>query len=98
MRGKGACLDHAGAERFFGSLTREWTSHRSYETRQEARDDSIAYIEMFYNSRRKHAYLGYSSPNEFEAFDWVAYKSVRFYLTTTNGCRLTCSHWISCSH
>ncbi len=27
MRAKGECLDNAVAERFFGSLEREWTSH-----------------------------------------------------------------------
>ena len=72
MSGKGECLDHAVAERFFGSLTREWTSHRSYETRQEARDDIIEYIEMFSNANRKHSYLGYLSPNAYEKFDLVA--------------------------
>ena len=66
MSGKGESLDHAVAARFFGSLTREWTSHCRDATRQEARDDVIAYIEMFYNSRRKHSYLGYLSPNEYE--------------------------------
>ena len=66
MSGKGECLDNAVAERFFGSLKREWTSHCRYATRQEARDDIIAYIEMFYNSRRKHSYLGYLSPNDYE--------------------------------
>jgi transposase InsO family protein len=66
MSGKGECLDNAVAERFFGSLKREWTSHRSYATRQEARDDIIAYIKMFYNSTRRHSYLGYMSPNDYE--------------------------------
>ncbi len=72
MSGKGDCLDNAVAERFFGSLKREWTSHRYYATRQEARDDIIEYIEMFYNSKRKHSYLGYVSPNEYEEFDMAA--------------------------
>lgn len=72
MSGKGECLDNAVAERFFGSLKREWTSSRVYETRQEARDDIVEYIEMFYNSNRKHSYLGYMSPNEYEEFDRVA--------------------------
>jgi putative transposase len=66
MSRQGECLDHAVAERFFGSLKREWTAHRYYATRHEARDDLIADIEMFYNSRRKHSYLGYVSPNEYE--------------------------------
>jgi transposase InsO family protein len=72
MSGKGECLDNAVAERFFGSLKREWTAHRSYATRQEARDDIIAYIEMFYNSRRQHSYLGYVSPNAYEKLARVA--------------------------
>lgn len=66
MSGKGDCLDNAVAERFFGSLKRERTSQRYYETRQEARDDVIDYIEMFYNSTRLHSYLGYMSPNDYE--------------------------------
>jgi putative transposase len=66
MSGKGDCLDNAVAERFFGSLKRERTSKRYYLTRQEARDDIINYIEMFYNSWRKHSYLGYVSPNVYE--------------------------------
>ena len=66
MSGKGDCLDNAVAERFFGSLKRERTSKRSYRTRQEARDDVIDSIEMFYNSWRKHSYLGYVSPNAYE--------------------------------
>jgi putative transposase len=66
MSEKGECLDNAVAERFFGSLKHEWTSHGYYATRQEARADIIDYIEMFYNSRRKHSYLGYVSPNTYE--------------------------------
>ena len=72
MSRKGDCLDNAVAERFFGSLKRERTAHCHYATRQEARDDVIDYIEMFYNSRRKHSYLGYVSPNEYEALAKVA--------------------------
>ena len=66
MSRKGDCLDNAVAERFFGSLKREWTTNQVYATRQEARDEVIDYIERFYNSRRKHSYLGYVSPNEYE--------------------------------
>ena len=63
MSRKGECLDNAVAERFFGSLKRERTSHGQYATRQEARDDVIDYIEMFYNSKRLHSSLGYVRPN-----------------------------------
>lgn len=72
MSRKGECLDNAVAERFFGSLKRERTSYRYYETRQEARDDVIDYIEMFYNSTRKHSYLEYLSPNDYEKFPRAA--------------------------
>jgi putative transposase len=35
-----------------------------YATKAQARRDVIAYIEGFYNSRRRHSALGYKSPNE----------------------------------
>jgi transposase InsO family protein len=72
MRRKGDCLDNAGAERFLGSLKRERPTHCQYTTRQEARDDIVDYLERFYNSKRKHSYLGYRSPNEYEALRKVA--------------------------
>lgn len=72
MSAKGACLDNAVAERFFGSLKGERMALRHYATRQEARDDVVDYIEMFYNSTRLHSYLGYVSPNDYEGLAKVA--------------------------
>jgi transposase InsO family protein len=72
MREKGECLDNAVAERFFGSLKGERTSLRHYVTRREAWDDVIDYIEMFYNSKRLHSYVGYVSPHDFEMLARVA--------------------------
>ena len=72
MSEKGECLDNAVAERFFGSLKRERMALRPYATRQEARDDVVDYIEMFYNSTRLHSYLGYVSPNDYEGVTQVA--------------------------
>jgi putative transposase len=66
MSGQGECGAKAVAERFFGSLKRERTSPRYDVTRQEARDDVVDYIEMCSNRWRKHAYLGYVSPNAYE--------------------------------
>jgi transposase InsO family protein len=72
MPRKGECLDNAVAERFFGSLKREYTDMRHYVTRQEARIDVVDYIEMFYNCKRLHAYLGYVSPLDYEVLASVA--------------------------
>ncbi|MDD2853689.1 MAG: IS3 family transposase, partial [Desulfuromonadaceae bacterium] len=38
----------------------------TYKTRDEAKKDICDYIEMFYNSRRRHSYLGNVSPREYE--------------------------------
>ena len=66
MSRKGDCWDNAVMERFFGSLKSERVAFRNYRTRETARQDIIAWIEMFYNSKRRHSYLGYVSPREFE--------------------------------
>lgn len=66
MSRKGDCWDNAVAESFFGTLKTERVSWRSYQTREEAKRDIVDYLEMFYNSRRLHSYLGYVSPRQFE--------------------------------
>ena len=35
-------------------------------TREQARREIFEYIEVFYNRRRLHSYLGYLTPDEFE--------------------------------
>jgi putative transposase len=72
MSRQGAGLDNAVAERFFGSLKGERTSLRHDASRQEAWDDVIDDIEMFYNSKRLPSYLGYVSPHDFERVARVA--------------------------
>ena len=72
MSRKGDCWDNAVIERFFRSLKSERTNHRRYLTREAAKQDVINYIEMFYNSRRLHSYLGYVSPAEYEKLAKVA--------------------------
>jgi transposase InsO family protein len=67
MSRRGNCWDNAPMERFFGSLKRECTDLRLFATRDEARSCVIEYIEMFYNSRRRHSYLDYVSPMEYES-------------------------------
>ena len=67
MSRKGNCWDNAVAESFFGSLKRERVLWTHYQTRREAQQDVMNYISMFYNSHRLHSYLGYKSPNVYEA-------------------------------
>lgn len=66
MSRKGNGWDNAVAESFFGSLKTERVYFTNYKTREDARRDVVDYIEMFYNSKRRHSYLGYLSPMAFE--------------------------------
>ena len=66
MSRKGDCWDNAVVESFFGSLKCERVFWTCYQTREEARQDVLDYIAMFYNSRRLHSYLDYQSPDQFE--------------------------------
>ncbi len=67
MSRKGECLDNAVAESFFGTLKSELVDHEDYRTKEEAKKSLFEYIEIFYNRRRRHSYLGYISPVEYEA-------------------------------
>jgi len=66
MSRKGDCWDNAVAESFFGSLKTEWTDGCDYHTHDQARKSIFEYIELFYNSKRRHSHLGYISPMQFE--------------------------------
>lgn len=66
MSRKGDCYDNAVAESFFGSLKAELVNHEDYRTKEQARQSIFKYIELFYNQRRRHSYLGYVSPDEYE--------------------------------
>jgi len=66
MSRRGNCYDNAVAESFFKTLKKELVRKHIFHTREEAASKIFEYIEMFYNSKRRHSYLGYISPNEFE--------------------------------
>ncbi|MBM9615013.1 transposase [Desulfobulbus rhabdoformis] len=66
MSRKGDCWDNAVAESFFGTLKIELVFGTTYFSRADAKRDIVDYIEMFYNSRRRHSSLGYMPPMEFE--------------------------------
>jgi len=67
MSRKGECLDNAVAESFFGSLKNELVYHENYKTRAQARQSIFEYIEVFYNRKRRHAFLNYMTPVDYEA-------------------------------
>jgi transposase InsO family protein len=67
MSRKGDCWDNAVAETFFSTLKKELIYQRKFATREEARREIFDFIEIFYNRKRLHSYLGYMSPVEFEA-------------------------------
>lgn len=65
MSGKGNCWDNAPMESFWSSMKTEMQKSIPH-TGDEARHRVFAYIEAFYNPRRRHSTLGYVSPNQFE--------------------------------
>ncbi|QLA66435.1 IS3 family transposase [Enterobacter pasteurii] len=66
MSRRGNCHDNAVAESFFQLLKRERIKKKIYGTREEARSDIFDYIEMFYNSKRRHGSSDHMSPTEYE--------------------------------
>ena len=66
MSRRGNCYDNAVAESFFKTLKKELVRKQVFLTREVATSKIFEYIEMFYNPKRRHSYLGYISPNEFE--------------------------------
>ena len=66
MSRRGNCHDNAVAESFFQLLKRERIKKRIYSTREIAKQDIFNYIEIFYNSVRRHTANDLLSPHEFE--------------------------------
>lgn len=71
MSHKANCWDNAPTESFFNSLKNERVHGTRYATRADAEADLFQYIEVFYNRRRRHSSLGYSSPTQF-LMDWIS--------------------------
>ena len=62
----GDALDNAVAESFFASLQTELLDRSHWATRADLGHAVFAYLETFYNPRRRHSALGYLSPAEYE--------------------------------
>jgi len=65
MSRKGDCWDNACAESYFKTLKVEKVYHVKYQTKEQAVSDLFRYIEIFYNRKRLHSYLGFTSPVDF---------------------------------
>ena len=66
MSRRADCWDNAPMESFFASLKKELVHGADFATRAEARAALVEYIEVFYNTKRRHSSLGYVSPAEYE--------------------------------
>lgn len=66
MSRKGNCWDNAAMESFFARFKVEALYAEDINSKQDAYSCVFDYIEMFYNSHRRHSTLGYVSPNKFE--------------------------------
>jgi len=58
----GSCFDNAAAESFFSTLEWEVLSRHTFVTREQARQVISAWVEEFYNPRRRHSTLAMRSP------------------------------------
>lgn len=60
----GICYDNAMAESFFAVLKNELVHRTQYSTRRHARQDIARYIELRYNTKRRHSALAYKTPRQ----------------------------------
>ena len=75
MSRKGDCWDNAVAESFFATLKTELVNDADFATRAEARTAIFDFIEVFYNRRRRHSFLGYLCPLDFEKMNYEIKKA-----------------------
>jgi putative transposase len=66
MGSVGDAYDNAMCESFFATLECELLARHRFETQTEARNATFAFIEGFYNRRRRHSSIGYFSPIDYE--------------------------------
>jgi transposase InsO family protein len=66
MSRKANCWDNAVSESFFATLKTELVHHEDFRTRVEARSALFEYIEVFYNRKRRHSFLCFEIPEQFE--------------------------------
>ena len=73
MSGSSDCYDNAVMEAFFSTVKIELGDR--FESGDEAKRALFEYIEVFYNQRRRHSTIGYSSPAAYEQQALAAHTS-----------------------
>ena len=64
MSRRGNCYDNAAMESWFSTLKSELGEH--FDSYGRAKEELFDYIEVFYNTRRRHSSIGYVAPGTFE--------------------------------
>src|ERR671922_1740882 len=84
MGSVGDAYDNAMAESFFATLECELLDRHQFRTHTQARMAVFAFIEGFYNPRRRHSALGQLSPANYER-RYVQSTPPSSYLSTKAG-------------
>jgi transposase InsO family protein len=66
MSRRANCCDNASTKSLFKTPTVERVFQLRYETRDQARLDTVAWIEGFYNHARLHSSIGFRIPVRIE--------------------------------
>ncbi|NOQ17410.1 MAG: IS3 family transposase [Methyloprofundus sp.] len=66
MSRRGNCHDNAVAESFFATIKKRIIRKKIFLTRNDAKAEIFNFIEMFYNTEKRHSHTGGVSPAKFE--------------------------------
>ena len=70
MSRKANCWDNAVAENFFKTLKSELVKHSNFQSILQAKTELFEFIEIWYNRKRKHEYLGYKTPEQYGTINY----------------------------
>ncbi len=70
MSRKGNCWDNAVAENFFKTLKSELVRHVRFYSILQAKNELFEFVEIWYNRKRKHEYLGYMTPEQYGTINY----------------------------
>jgi transposase InsO family protein len=67
MSGRANPYDNASMESFMGTLKAELIQDGSFINERDAHIEIFAYLESYYNTKRRHSSINYQTPAQFEA-------------------------------